>query len=184
MSPMSLVEMYAVVATGRCPICEWPLARSAKEGCVLGDCCYRPDRPAEQAALAANRATFARLKPLLHLADRNPVVHGHLAALRHRDHPDLTSALLGIVLTLAEINERAADYHLVRLLAEPTTPADAAKLRADLKQNLARLRRGSTVTLPADQVLVTDRGAVYHRGSDAADTPAVVEAPPDAAPEA
>lgn len=28
----------------RCPICCWPLAKSREEGCVLGDCSYRPDR--------------------------------------------------------------------------------------------------------------------------------------------
>lgn len=28
----------------RCPICCWPLAKRREEGCVLGDCSYRPDR--------------------------------------------------------------------------------------------------------------------------------------------
>ena len=28
----------------RCPICCWPLAKSREEGCVLGDCSYRPEQ--------------------------------------------------------------------------------------------------------------------------------------------
>lgn len=26
---------------GRCSICDWPLAASADQGCVLGNCAYR-----------------------------------------------------------------------------------------------------------------------------------------------
>lgn len=26
----------------RCPICDWPFAATAKDGCVPGNCCYRP----------------------------------------------------------------------------------------------------------------------------------------------
>ena len=29
--------------TNRCPICEWPMAKSAHEGCVPGNCSYRPE---------------------------------------------------------------------------------------------------------------------------------------------
>lgn len=29
--------------TLRCAICDWPIAKSREEGCVPGDCSYRPD---------------------------------------------------------------------------------------------------------------------------------------------
>ena len=27
----------------RCPRCDWPLAETMEQGCVPGNCCYRPD---------------------------------------------------------------------------------------------------------------------------------------------
>lgn len=27
----------------RCPVCDWLMAPSADEGCVPGNCCYRPE---------------------------------------------------------------------------------------------------------------------------------------------
>lgn len=29
--------------TERCKICDWPLAESREQGCVEGDCSYRPN---------------------------------------------------------------------------------------------------------------------------------------------
>lgn len=42
----------------RCPICEWPLADDPKDGCVEGNCSYRPDpqaSPDEYARVQRNR---------------------------------------------------------------------------------------------------------------------------------
>ena len=42
----------------RCPICDWPMAKSPEEGCVPGDCSYRPDpmrSPDEYARVQRNR---------------------------------------------------------------------------------------------------------------------------------
>jgi len=30
------------IGKDRCPICGWPLAESSNEGCVIGNCSYRP----------------------------------------------------------------------------------------------------------------------------------------------
>ncbi len=30
------------VSIARCPVCHWPLAKTAAEGCVIGNCSYRP----------------------------------------------------------------------------------------------------------------------------------------------
>ena len=27
----------------RCDVCDWPLANRPEDGCVLGNCCYRPE---------------------------------------------------------------------------------------------------------------------------------------------
>lgn len=43
----------------RCEICDWPLAESQAKGCVPGDCCYRPDMPAEQERIRRRRAAKA-----------------------------------------------------------------------------------------------------------------------------
>jgi len=40
---------------GRCPVCDWPLAKNASEGCVPGNCCYRPDDPGERERLRVRR---------------------------------------------------------------------------------------------------------------------------------
>ena len=34
--------------TGRCPICDWPLAATANQGCVEGNCSYRPEYGSEE----------------------------------------------------------------------------------------------------------------------------------------
>jgi hypothetical protein len=39
----------------RCPICDWPLAKSQEKGCIAGDCSYRPDDPAEQRRIKERR---------------------------------------------------------------------------------------------------------------------------------
>lgn len=46
----------------RCPICCWPLATTMEEGCVIGNCSYRPDpqdSPAEYARVQRNRQALA-----------------------------------------------------------------------------------------------------------------------------
>lgn len=110
MIQLSAEAMVTVMLDGRrCPICEWPLARSAAEGCVIGNCSYRPGRAEEQRALAANRRTFARVEPLLKAATRNAIVAAHLGHLRHGDHPNLTCALIGMVGSLDEQNRGLID---------------------------------------------------------------------------
>lgn len=36
------------LAMGNCGACGWSLAKTAAEGCVAGDCSYRPDDPEEK----------------------------------------------------------------------------------------------------------------------------------------
>lgn len=46
----------------RCPICCWPLAATMEQGCVPGNCSYRPDphaSPAEYARVQRNRQALA-----------------------------------------------------------------------------------------------------------------------------
>lgn len=58
---MQRINQVAPVRSGaRCPICDWPMADSRDNGCVLGDCCYRPDDPAEQRRLQERRAALAK----------------------------------------------------------------------------------------------------------------------------
>lgn len=43
----------------RCPICDWPLAESREQGCVLGDYSYRPaEGSAEYARIQMRRREF------------------------------------------------------------------------------------------------------------------------------
>jgi hypothetical protein len=43
----------------RCPICSWPLAVSAKNGCVIGNCSYKPERGTEEyARVERNRQQY------------------------------------------------------------------------------------------------------------------------------
>jgi len=37
-----LFEMVRTAAEGRCMVCGWPLAKSREQGCVQGDCSFRP----------------------------------------------------------------------------------------------------------------------------------------------
>lgn len=46
----------------RCPICDWPMAETMEKGCVPGNCCYRPEDPAEQRRIDERRATLASAK--------------------------------------------------------------------------------------------------------------------------
>lgn len=46
--------------TERCIICGWTLAKDQANGCVPGDCCYRPDDPVEQQRLRERRERFKR----------------------------------------------------------------------------------------------------------------------------
>lgn len=32
----------------RCEVCDWPLAKTLAEGCVPGNCGYRPDRGSDE----------------------------------------------------------------------------------------------------------------------------------------
>lgn len=44
----------------RCPICSWPYAKSRDEGCVPGDCSYRPEHGSEEwRRVKANRERLA-----------------------------------------------------------------------------------------------------------------------------
>jgi len=46
----------------RCPICDWPLVDDPKDGCVDGNCSYRPDpqtSPDEYARIQRNREALA-----------------------------------------------------------------------------------------------------------------------------
>ena len=47
------------LSRGRCGACGWTLAASASEGCVPGDCAYRPDDPAEKRQRSACLAYLA-----------------------------------------------------------------------------------------------------------------------------
>lgn len=38
----TLLEMIGFAATGRCMACGWPLKASADQGCVQGNCSFRP----------------------------------------------------------------------------------------------------------------------------------------------
>jgi hypothetical protein len=67
----------------RCPICDWPLAASTREGCVAGNCSYRPSDPAEQARLRLRRRDVAEAA---HAADRERL--RRLVAAVRRVHDD------------------------------------------------------------------------------------------------
>lgn len=48
----------------RCPICDWPLANSVDEGCIPGNCSYRPDphaSPEEYARIQRRREVVKTL---------------------------------------------------------------------------------------------------------------------------
>lgn len=47
----------------RCEICDWPLSADVKDGCVPGNCCYRPVGEVERARIAARRAEVAARTP-------------------------------------------------------------------------------------------------------------------------
>ncbi len=51
-----------VSAPARCKICGWTLAATVREGCVEGNCSYRPDDPAERKRISARRALIAEGK--------------------------------------------------------------------------------------------------------------------------
>lgn len=45
-----------------CPICDWPMASSWEEGCVPGNCSYRPDYGTpEYSRIQKRREALARL---------------------------------------------------------------------------------------------------------------------------
>lgn len=47
----------------RCPICDWPLAKSWEKGCVIGNCSYRPDpiaEPSEWRRIQRRRALLTK----------------------------------------------------------------------------------------------------------------------------
>jgi hypothetical protein len=49
----------AAEPVARCPVCDWPMASDQSQGCIPGDCCYRPDDPAEQERIRKRRAELA-----------------------------------------------------------------------------------------------------------------------------
>jgi hypothetical protein len=57
MTESFLTQWERVINVGKpCPICDWPMADSQEHGCIPGDCCYRPDDPAEQERIRRRRA--------------------------------------------------------------------------------------------------------------------------------
>lgn len=46
---------------GRCPICRWPLAPRMEDGCIPGNCSYRPDDPSEQRVVKRRRDEYAKI---------------------------------------------------------------------------------------------------------------------------
>jgi hypothetical protein len=40
---MDLRLMLSLIVRGQCPICGWPLKNNPSEGCVPGNCSFRPD---------------------------------------------------------------------------------------------------------------------------------------------
>jgi hypothetical protein len=49
----------AVTERQRCPVCDWPMAETQAEGCVPGDCSYRPDDPTEQRRISERRKALS-----------------------------------------------------------------------------------------------------------------------------
>jgi hypothetical protein len=43
----------------RCKVCNWPLAASVQQGCVPGNCSYRPSDPQEQARVRERREALS-----------------------------------------------------------------------------------------------------------------------------
>lgn len=49
-----------VLITARCPVCDWPLYNTREEGCVEGDCSFRPREGSDEwHRIAARRAKLA-----------------------------------------------------------------------------------------------------------------------------
>jgi hypothetical protein len=44
----------------RCIICGWRMSKDDANGCVPGNCCFRPDDPTEQRKLGKRRALVQR----------------------------------------------------------------------------------------------------------------------------
>ena len=57
-NPETVARSYAwrQTAKDRCPVCDWPMATMAAEGCVPGNCSYRPDSPLERQRILERRA--------------------------------------------------------------------------------------------------------------------------------
>jgi hypothetical protein len=70
----AVADVQAIVDSvrPRCEVCDWPLAESANQGCVPGNCCYRPNGDTDEgrriykraAEVAARRAEIAATEPL------------------------------------------------------------------------------------------------------------------------
>lgn len=62
---MSREEPFGLERSGlqtirpQCPICGWTMADSQEEGCIPGDCSYRPQDPAEQRRIRERRDALA-----------------------------------------------------------------------------------------------------------------------------
>lgn len=59
MTDMEMIFMKRGLTGEQCPICDWPMADSQANGCIPGDCCYRPDDPAEQRRISERRKALA-----------------------------------------------------------------------------------------------------------------------------
>lgn len=44
----ALAKIKPLMEPTRCPLCDWPLAESADNGCVIGNCSYRPDEGSDE----------------------------------------------------------------------------------------------------------------------------------------
>lgn len=58
-----VMDKNGAAMIARCPICCWPLAATMEEGCVPGNCSYRPDpraEPDEYARIQRNRQAVWR----------------------------------------------------------------------------------------------------------------------------
>jgi hypothetical protein len=81
--------MLRYVLSGRCAVCGWTLAKSPNEGCVQGNCCYRPqDSPFQETWLKRAKMlneiigiASASVKPPAAAAASPPMANRRFAAL-------------------------------------------------------------------------------------------------------
>lgn len=76
--PSTMLEMIGFAATGKCMACGWPLKNSPDEGCVQGNCSFRPGEHSSEYARWWARTqvlTLARRVPDLPVAAEAPLSH-------------------------------------------------------------------------------------------------------------